>query len=224
MTIETKDIRKVFSTGQVETIALGGVSITVKDGEFVAIMGPSGCGKSTMLAVLLGFVAPSAGEVLVGDTPLADLDPDAWRAHIGYVPQRPRLLSMSLRDNVALGSPEADDDQIRAALDDAGLANLVAELPAGLDTPLGDGGRALSVGQARRVALARALLRQAPLLLLDEPTAALDVDTEADVLATVRAHSAGRTVVLVAHRAALVEFADDVILVPAPADEDEVVT
>ena len=204
-----------------ETPALKDASWTFAPGRITAVVGASGCGKSTMLAVLLGFVAPSAGEVRVGDTRLADLDPDAWRAQIGYVPQRPRLLAMSLRDNVALGSPEADDHHIRAALDDAGLADLVAELPAGLDTPLGDGGRALSVGQARRVALARALLRQAPLLLLDEPTAALDVATEADVLDTVRAHSAGRTVVLVAHRAALVAFADDVITVSAPAEVDE---
>lgn len=201
--------------------ALTDANFQFAPGRITAVVGPSGCGKSTMLAVLLGFVAPDAGEVRVGDVALSELDPDAWRAKIGYVPQRPRLLSMSLRENVALGSPDADDLRIHTALADAGLADLVASLPEGLNTPLGEGGRALSVGQARRVALARALLRGAPLLLLDEPTAALDVATEADVLAAVRAHSAGRTVVLVAHRPTLVAFADEVITVTSP-DHDPV--
>lgn len=197
--------------------ALRGLSATIEPGRITAIVGPSGCGKSTLLAVLLGFVTPTAGRISVGATDLADLDPDSWRAHVAYVPQRPRLLSMSLRENVALGRPGADDQEILAALAAAGAEGVLAELPDGLDTPLGEGGRALSVGQQRRVALARALLRDARLLLLDEPTAALDVDTEADVLAAVRTHAAGRTVIVVAHRESLVAMADDIVRIPSPS-------
>ncbi|TXH59524.1 MAG: ATP-binding cassette domain-containing protein, partial [Burkholderiaceae bacterium] len=158
-----------------------------------------------------GFVAPDSGRIMVGDADLAELDPDAWRDRLGYVPQNPRLLSISLRDNLSLGRPGATDAQLLDALAAAGAGELVASLPAGLDTAMGEGGRALSVGQLRRVALARAFVRDAPLLLLDEPTAALDVATEADVLRAVRAHAAGKTVVVVAHRESLVELADAVV-------------
>ena len=194
--------------------ALDGFSGQIAPGRMTALVGPSGSGKTTLLNVLLGFVQPNSGEVRIGDVDLAELDPDAWRAHVAYVPQRPRLLSMSLRDNVALGAPDADDDRIVAALTAAGATDVLDSLPDGLDTPLGEGGHGLSVGQQRRVAVARALLRDAPLVLLDEPTAALDVATEADVLAAVKEHARGRTVVVVAHRTSLAELADDVVVVP----------
>ena len=198
--------------------ALSGLSLSIEPGRTTALVGPSGCGKSTLLAVLLGFVAPAGGRIRLGDVDLAEADSDAWRARIAYVPQRPHLLTMSLRDNVALGAPDAADDDavVLGALAAAGAGELVDELPEGLDTMLGEGGRGLSVGQQRRVAVARALLRDADLLLLDEPTAALDVETEAEVLAAVRAHAEGRTVVVVAHRESLVELADVVVRIPGP--------
>lgn len=195
--------------------ALADVSLRIEPGRITALVGPSGCGKSTLLAVLLGFVAPQSGEVRAGGRSLTEFDPDAWRSRIAYVPQRPHLLTMSLRDNVNLGAPGASDAEVLSALAAAGAGDLVTELPDGLDTALGEGGRALSAGQQRRVAVARALLRDAPLLLLDEPTAALDEGTEAEVLAAVRAHAAGRTVVIVAHRDSLVGIADDVVRLPA---------
>lgn len=195
---------------------LAGVDLVVEPGEVLAITGPSGCGKSTLLGVLLGFVRPDAGRVSVGGADLADLDPDAWRARLAWVPQRPYLFAASLADNLRLGRPEADGPALARAVDDAGLADLVAALPRGLDTVLGEGGAGLSAGERQRVALARAFLRDAPLLLLDEPTAALDGATEAAVLDAVRRLAVGRTVVLVAHRPALVSLADRVVgLVPS---------
>ena len=184
-----------------------------------AITGPSGCGKNTLLGVLMGFVAPTAGGILIAGEDLAEFDLDAWRGVVGYVPQVPKLLTRSLRENVALGRPDATDEQILAALAAAGADGLAASLPAGLDTVVGEAGRGLSAGQTRRVALARALLRDCPLLLLDEPTAALDAATEAAALANLVADPKPRTVVVVAHRPALLEIADVVIVLPEPASE-----
>ena len=177
----------------------------------MALAGPSGCGKSTLLAVLLGFVRPQAGQVRVGGVDLAELDPDAWRARVAWVPQRPHLFAGTLGANVLVGRPDAGAADVDAAVEAAGLAALVARLPDGLRTRLGERGAGLSAGERQRVALARAFLRDAPLLLLDEPTAGLDGVTEAQVLAAVRRLTAGRTVVLVAHRPGLLTLADQVV-------------
>lgn len=194
-----------------DELALNVPEMTIEPGVITALVGPSGCGKSTLLAVLMGFAAPNSGTVCVGGQDLAEFDIQAWRAQVAYVPQSPHMFSASVRDNVALGSPDSSDEQVRDALAAAGAAGFVAELPEGWHTLIGEGGRSLSVGQQRRLALARALLRDSQLLLLDEPTAALDAATEADVLAAVRDHAAGRTVVVVAHRETLVAAADRVI-------------
>ena len=194
--------------------ALDDFSCRIPPGQVTALVGPSGSGKTSLLNVLLGFVAPTTGSVRVGEVELSDLDPDAWRDHVAYVPQHPHLMSMSLRDNVALGAPGADDRAVIEALVQAGAADVLESLPEGLDTELGEGGRGLSVGQLRRVAVARALLRKSPLVLMDEPTAALDVATEAGVIDSVRRHAQGRTVVIVAHRASLAELADHIVEVP----------
>jgi thiol reductant ABC exporter CydD subunit len=191
--------------------ALDDLSLTVRAGEVLALAGPSGCGKSTLLSVLLGFVAPQRGSVRVGGRDLAELDPDAWRARLAWVPQRSHLFAVSIAENVRLGRSEASDDEVRAAIAAAGLADVVADLPQGLRTVLGDRGAGLSAGERQRVALARAFLRDAPLLLLDEPTANLDGQTEHEVVEAVRRLSRGRTVVLVAHRPALLALADRVL-------------
>jgi ATP-binding cassette subfamily C protein CydCD len=190
---------------------LDDVSLTVTPGEVLAVTGPSGCGKSTLLGVLLGFVRPSSGRVSVGGVDLADLDPDPWRSRVAWVPQQPHLFATTLEENVRLGRPDASADDVARAIRAAGLADLVAALPDGLGTALGERGAGLSAGERQRVALARAFLRDAPLLLLDEPTAALDGATEAQVLDAVRRLAAGRTVVLVAHRPALLTLADRVV-------------
>ena len=189
-------------------LALDGVSLRVAPGEIVAVTGPSGCGKSTLLGVILGLVAPSGGGVRYGGIDLAELDPDAWRSRIAWVPQRPYLLAGTVTDNVRLARADATPAEIRAALALAGLARVPLELR------LGEGGTGLSAGERRRIALARAFLRDAPLLLLDEPTASLDGATERGVLAAMRRLAEGRTVIVVAHRPALVEFAGREIVLP----------
>jgi ATP-binding cassette subfamily C protein CydD len=191
--------------------ALDGISMAIAPGEVLAITGPSGCGKSTLLAVMLGFLSPDSGWVRVGGVSLAELDPDAWRAQVSWMPQRPHLFAASIADNIRLGNPGATIAEVRAAVTAAGLREVVASKPDGLETMLGDHGAGLSVGERQRVALARAFLREAPILLLDEPTANLDGGTEAAVLATLRRLVEGRTVLLVAHRPALVALADRVL-------------
>ncbi|MFD6885919.1 thiol reductant ABC exporter subunit CydD [Streptomyces sp. NPDC059957] len=193
----------------------GPVSLTVEPGECVALTGPSGAGKSTLLQVLLGFVTPSAGRVRVGDADLAALAPEQWRERIAWVPQRPHLFAGTIAENVRLARPGAADAEVTAALVDAGAWEFVRALPRGAATLLGEGGVGLSAGQRQRLALARAFLADRPVLLLDEPTAALDGETEAAVVEAVRRLAVGRTVLLVVHRPALLALADRVVRVGA---------
>ncbi|WP_207943251.1 thiol reductant ABC exporter subunit CydD [Actinomadura sp. KC345] len=194
-----------------DTPALDDFSLTVHPGETVALTGPSGAGKSTVLAVLLGFVRPGSGHVLADWDDLTDLDPDAWRARIAWVPQRPHLFAGTVAANIRLGRPDASDAEVRAAAGAANALEFIDALPEGLGTPLGERGLGLSAGQRQRIALARAFLRDAPLLLLDEPTSNLDAESEAAVLEAVRRLAATRTVILVAHRPALTALADRVV-------------
>ncbi|MFD9097893.1 thiol reductant ABC exporter subunit CydD [Streptomyces collinus] len=196
--------------------AVTGVSFTVGPGETVALVGPSGAGKSTLVNTLLGFVRPTAGRVRIGGTDLADLDLDAWRSRVAWVPQRPHLYAGTIAENVRLARPGADDAAVRRALADAGALEFVDGLPEGADTVLGEDGAGLSAGQRQRLALARAFLADRPVLLLDEPTAALDGATEAEVVAAVRRLAVGRTVLLVVHRPALLDVADRVVRLPLP--------
>ncbi|WP_405490856.1 thiol reductant ABC exporter subunit CydD [Streptomyces sp. NBC_00096] len=191
----------------------GPVSLTVGPGECVALTGPSGAGKSTLLQVLLGFVTPSAGRVRIAGADLAGLSPEQWRERIAWVPQRPHLFAGTIAENVRLARPGAADDEVTAALRDAGAWEFVRTLPRGADTLLGEGGVGLSAGQRQRLALARAFLADRPVLLLDEPTAALDGETEAAVVEAVRRLAVGRTVLLVVHRPALLAVADRVVRV-----------
>ncbi|BCJ49129.1 hypothetical protein Asp14428_06040 [Actinoplanes sp. NBRC 14428] len=182
----------------------------IQPGEVVALTGPSGCGKSTALHVLLGFVAPSSGRVTVGGVPLSGVDPAAWRQRIAWVPQRPWLFAGTIRENIALGAP---GDVVEAAR----LAGADSFIP-DYDLPLGDDGAGLSAGQRQRIALARAFHRDAPIVVLDEPTANLDADTAAGVMAAIRRLASGRTVIMAAHRPELIALADrEICLAPVPA-------
>ncbi|MFG3304790.1 thiol reductant ABC exporter subunit CydD [Streptomyces wuyuanensis] len=196
--------------------SLEAASLTVEAGETVALVGPSGVGKSTLLDAVLGFVAPDEGTVRVGapgrePVDLTSLDRADWHRHIAWVPQRPYLFAGTIAENVRLARHGADDAEVLAALREAGAQDFVAALPHGVETVLGEDGAGLSAGQRQRIALARAFLADRPLLLLDEPTAALDGETEAGVVDAVRRLARGRTVLLVVHRPALLSVADRVV-------------
>ncbi|MEV6682678.1 thiol reductant ABC exporter subunit CydD [Streptomyces erythrochromogenes] len=191
------------------------VSLTVAPGECVALTGPSGAGKSTLLQVLLGFVRPTAGRVRIAGVDLAELSQEQWRERIAWVPQRPHLFAGTVAENVRLARPAAGDGEVTAALKEAGAWDFVSALPRGAETLLGEGGVGLSAGQRQRLALARAFLADRPVLLLDEPTAALDGETEAGIVDAVRRLCAGRTVLLVVHRPALLAVADRVVRMKA---------
>ena len=202
-TIEFEDIVVRYREGDALRL-----SARIRPGEIVALTGPSGSGKSTALNVLLGLAVPDAGRVTVGGVDLARVDPAAWRRRVAWVPQRPHLFAGTVRDNIALGAAAGD---VVAAARLAGAHEFITGLPAGYETVLGDEGTGLSAGQRQRIALARAFLRDAPVVLLDEPTANLDTDTAGEVMAAIRRLARGRTVIVAAHRPELIALADRVV-------------
>ncbi len=196
-----------------ERAALDGVDLDLPPLSRTALVGPSGAGKSSLVRLLLGFAVPDEGSVLVDGVPLAELDPDSWRARVAYVPERPWLLPGSVADNVRLGRPGASDADVEEALARAGLLDVVRRLPQAGATPLGEDAARLSGGERLRLALARAFVADAALLVLDEPTGQLDETTEAAVLAALDDLSAGRTVVTVTHRTAPLALHDRVVVI-----------
>ena len=179
---------------------LDDISLTVRPGEHVVLTGPSGAGKSSLLALLLRFAVPASGTVTAGGIDLAQIPADRWLAQIAWVPQHPHLFVATVADNIALGQPRARRPDIAAAARLAGADEFIRRLPRGYDTPLTEGARSLSAGQRQKIALARAFLRQAPVLLLDEPTAHLDPASADAVMAAIASRMADRTVILVTHR------------------------
>ncbi|XAQ46149.1 thiol reductant ABC exporter subunit CydD [Sulfobacillus thermotolerans] len=180
--------------------ALQGVSAVVKPGERVAVVGPSGAGKSTLLALLMGFAVPTSGTIALGDTPFTSLDLAWWRQHVMYLTQNPYIFAGTVDDNLRMARWDATDAEIRRAAERAGAWEYIAALPQGLQTVLGEGGTGLSGGQKQRLALARAYLKDAPVIFMDEPTANLDPETEAELWRHLEALLTGRTAVVVAHR------------------------
>ena len=197
--------------------AVACVDVVVRPGEYLGVAGPSGCGKTTLLWVLLGFVPPATGRVLLdgpqGQVDLADVDLDNWRSQLAWVPQDPWLASVSIADNVLLARPDADPGAVARALRLAHATEFVDDLPKGAATVLGENGVGLSAGQRQRIALARAFLRDAPLVLLDEATAHLDPVSEAAVADAVRRLARDRTVIAVAHRPALLADSDRLVVI-----------
>ena len=187
--------------------ALDGLSFRVPAGETMVLAGPSGSGKSTAIEILLGFVRPEAGRVTINGADIAELVPQALSRLTAWIGQRPLLFAGSIRDNIRFARPEATDAEVEEAAHAARVDRFADSLPDGLDTIIGEGGYGLSGGQAQRIAIARAFLKDAPLLLLDEPTAHLDPATEAEVLDSLRRLAIGRTVILASHAAAAHAFA-----------------
>jgi ATP-binding cassette, subfamily C, bacterial CydD len=190
---------------------LDGVDLELAAGESVALVGPSGAGKSTLASLLLGLVTPTGGRLLVDGVDLGGFDVETWRRQLAWLPQRPTLLRATVAENIRLGDPAATVDRVQDAAALAGADEFVCALPHGYGTVVGDGGRPLSAGQVRRIGLARAFLRDARLLILDEPTAHLD-RASAEIVADAIDHHRGRcTQLLISHHGELAERCDRIV-------------
>jgi ATP-binding cassette subfamily C protein CydD len=193
--------------------ALRDIDFVFPAGKMTAIVGRSGAGKSTLAAAILGFVAPQTGTILIeGSIPLAALDREAWWRQLAYVPQSPRIFAGSIAENLRLARPAANDRMLRDALSRVRLLDHIETLPHGLATRIGEGGAGLSGGQVQRLALARAFLKDAPILILDEATAHLDLETEAEIADAIFDLARGRTVIAIAHRLRTVRRADGIVV------------
>ena len=204
-----------FSYPTRQTPVLDAVDLELSPGETVALVGPSGAGKSTLASLLLRLAEPSAGRLVAAGVDLATCSLPAWRSQLAWVPQHPALLHATVADNIRLADPDAGEDRLHEAAALAGADGFIRELPDGYATVLGDGGRTLSAGQTQRIALARAFLRGAALVVLDEPTANLDPESAETIAAAIERLRRNRTVVLIAHRPELVAHADRVIRLEA---------
>jgi ATP-binding cassette subfamily B protein/subfamily B ATP-binding cassette protein MsbA len=190
---------------------LRSVDLRVAPGSKVAVVGATGAGKSTLLGLLPRFFDPSAGTVLIDGVDVREYRLKSLRQQIAMVLQPPLVFPMSVRDNIAYGRPNAGDDEIVGAARLARIHDLVMSLPQGYDTVLGDGAT-LSEGETQRLTIARAILRDAPILILDEPTSALDVETEALVMEGIARLTRGRTTFVIAHRLSTVRSADLILV------------
>ncbi len=195
--------------------ALSDLSLDVRSGETVAVVGPSGAGKSTSFQLLLRFYDPERGAILIDGHPIMQLDPQALRRQIGFVPQDTVLFGASARDNIGYGRPGSSDAQIEAAARAAAADEFLRALPAGYDTFLGERGTRLSGGQRQRIAIARAILKDPPILLLDEATSSLDAESERLVQIALADLMRGRTTLVIAHRLATVLKADRIAVLEA---------
>ncbi len=191
---------------------LKNVNLRLSPGEHVVLVGESGAGKTTFLNLLLGFIHPDQGEIRINDGCLSDLNPDSWRQALAWVGQRPLLFHDTIAANIGLGKPGATMAEIEQAARSARVLDFTRHLPKGLDTAVGDQGWGLSRGQAQRVALARAFLKDAPILLLDEPAAGLDMENERLVMQAIASLSGGRTVLLLTHRLDYIQTAHRIVV------------
>ena len=209
--IEFKDVE--FSYPNTQVAALKGVSFKIRPGEKVVIIGRVGSGKTTLQKLLLGLYHPTAGSVTIDGVDMRQLDPADIRRNVGYVAQDVVLFYGSLRDNISIGAPYADDSAIVAAADVAGMSEFVNRHPQGFDMVIGERGESLSGGQRQGVAIARAVLMDPPILMLDEPTSAMDYSSEHQFKQRLKNFGAHKTVIVVTHRNSLLEVADRILVV-----------
>jgi ATP-binding cassette subfamily C protein CydD len=189
------------------------IDLEIKRGKHYALVGSSGSGKSTLARVLLRFIEPDQGEVLIDGLNMRDWARDDWRMYVGWLPQAPSLFNASLRMNITLGDYRFSSDEINNAVRSAGLASLVEKLPQGLETPLLESGARLSGGELQRVALARLFLRHQALLVMDEPTSHLDPELERSLESAIQVLMQGRTTLTIAHRLPTIERSDEVFFI-----------
>ena len=206
MTLRAENLQIAFDRGK--RPALRGVSFELKQGQHIAVVGTSGSGKTTLLNLVLGFLTPDKGGLAVNDTPFKTLSMDTWREQISWIGQSPVLFHGTIRSNILLAKPDASETALEAAATAARVTEFMEQLPQGLDTPVGEQGLGLSRGQAQRVALARAFLKNAPFLLLDEPTAGLDSENADLVMQAIQTLSQGKGILWVTHRLAYAAHAD----------------
>lgn len=192
---------------------MDGLSLLIQPGQTVALVGPSGAGKSTLFDLLLRFYDPQSGSILLDGLPLSALPPAELRAQFALVAQQPALFRGTVEANIRYGRPEASLADVEAAARSAHAHEFIVQLPQGYQTPLGEGGGGLSGGQRQRLAIARALLVNAPILLLDEATSALDAQSEHLIQQALPRLMVGRTTLVIAHRLATVQYADRIAVI-----------
>jgi ATP-binding cassette, subfamily C, bacterial CydCD len=210
-----------FRYGREEPAVLEDLSFHLPAGRHLALVGVSGAGKSTLAHLLLRFLEPGGGRILVDGTPLGEIPPEGWRERSAWVPQHPYLFNDTIADNIRIGRPRAGMEEIVRAATDAGIHPFVEQLPLGYDTPIGERGVRLSGGQAQRVALARAFLKDAPILILDEASSHLDPWQEVELRESIERLMAGRTVITIAHRLGSVRRADRIVVLAGGRVEQE---
>lgn len=212
MTLDTLSFEDVYYAYDGQRPALQGVTFQLVQGQRVALVGPSGAGKSTIAQLLLRFIDADAGTIRVNDVPLLDMQAAAWRTQVAWVPQRPYLFNATVAENIRLGQPDATMRAVVEAARQAEAHEFIHALPQGYDTVIGERGTRLSGGEAQRISLARAFLKNAPLLILDEATAHLDPEHETKIVAAISRLMQGRTVLLIAHRLSTVYTADRILV------------
>jgi len=211
--IEFRDVR--FRYAADEPLVLDGCTLEVPAGTSLAILGPSGSGKTTLVNLLARFWEPGAGEVCIGGSNVGDLGGADVRSLLAVVEQDVHLFDATIRDNLAVADADVTDERIEAVCRQAGIHDAIAAIPAGYETWIGEGGLLLSAGERQRLAIARALIKDAPIVVLDEATANLDVETERDLLASLRTQLAGRTVLAITHREAVAAAMDRTVRLDA---------
>ena len=210
ITLEITDLSYTYP--EKEAPALDRVSLQLSANTCTALVGPSGAGKSTLVNLLMRFMDATSGTIRANGVPIAALSPDAWREYVALVPQRPYLFYGTVRENIRLARPQAGDDEVAHAAELAGVTAFLDELPRGFDTQVGEQGTQLSTGQVQRIAIARAILKDARILILDEPTSSLDPESEALIRQSLATLTRDRTVLVIAHRYNTIAMADRIIV------------